>query len=341
MLHHISGGLRLSALHAIAIFCSLFGSVHLSASDFCRELTLAYSDGDIGGRLQAPFEDFPDTAFSRRSFAELGYDGFHQLTANGRYQFQQHRFYINFDRTRLDTQADADLSFSTTGDFDPNTGVPSGIADGGALSGSNGGLIFTDADGVVGIAQPLQVPVKTNIDLDLYRLGYQYEFTHSVFDRRLELSPGVELAMLDFDYRLQVEAPVVTPGNPSLSPSFGVDAIFTQIPDPDFAAFAVAIPTSVDRSYTEGALRIGGTAEFWLNERLSLTAEVYDSLPVDDWAQVRSVMAGIRFSAYRWAKAELLFQLRAGQETLEYEDGLDDLRAEYRDLVEGAVSVRF
>ncbi|WP_250461322.1 hypothetical protein [Microbulbifer litoralis] len=282
-----------------------------SADEFCRDISLGYTSGDIDGHVQAPFSRYPDSTPLRANFSEQGYDGFHQLNFSAGYNYGRNRFRLDYDRTRLgDNRADIPLS---------------SLAD--------------------EITAP--VPVVVSSRLDLYRVGYERLFDMELFGRPLTLAPGAELAILDFDHRQRLDPdaiPTVTPVEDLDTIDFG-DAFYDGVPSGIFdgdPGFVIAVPTEIDRSYTETGIRLGGEAKYRLSERFSLTAELYDSIPVDGRPEVFTGLIGLRLEVFATDSVALDLELRGGRETIEYEDHpADDLRAEYRDLVEGRIRLRF
>jgi hypothetical protein len=318
---------------------SLFVADQLAAAELCRELSLSYTSGDIDGHLQAPFEGFNSNppGPSRQSFSDLGYDGFHQLNFKGSYQYAQNRFYLRYDRTRLDNDINlpADPLLLAADTNAQTLNPPLNVFDYGSFVAADVGN-FT-------------VPVNFSSQLDLYRLGYQRLFELEFIGRKLILAPGAELAVFDFDYRQTLDrgAAPIAQGTPSLNPDFiGTGPIPWDILDSidSTAAFAIAIPTDINRSYTKTGLRIGGEAKYWLSERFALTAELYDSVPVDDWPEIFNAKLGLRFKLFAGAHTAVYLHGSYGREAIEYRDEdsfSDDVRAEYRDLLEGGISVRF
>lgn len=303
-------------LHRALLAAIFLGSAGLSAADDgcqCREVSLGYTSGHIDGHLRAPFADLPGGEPLRPDFNDLGYDGFHQLNFAGHYDYGRNRFYLHYDRTRLN-ENHVDLR----------------------LRGLDGEITpFT--------------PVVVSSKLDLYRLGYRRLFDTELWGNRLVLAPGAELVALDFEHRQRIDTDALPEVVPDLDFDFiGPGGDFSGLPadiiGEDFPGdIAIAVPTDIDRSYTKTGLRIGAEAEYALGERLSLTAELYDSIPASNWPEIFTAKLGLRFKVFDSSRASLYLFANAGHETLEYENDSrgDDIKAEYRDLIQGGISLSF
>lgn len=299
------------------------------ADELCREISLGYTSGDIDGYPQGP-SNLAVMAFSPvhrgSDFNSLGFDDFHQWNFESAYSYGRNRFYLHYDRTQLDN------------DFDIEPPSEEDLAG------------VTSPSGFIAVRTPLDVSTQ----LDYYRLGYQRLFELEWLGRRLTLAPGVEMNVLDFDHQLDIETTLmpIEPGSSSPSSIYeslntsayfsdaNAIAAFTANPD-----FAVARPIAVVHpDYTKWGLRIGGEAEFHLSERLSLTAELYDTAGIDDWPDVFTGKLGFRFKLYEGNSAAIDLFGRGGAETIKLDRDKtpwNDLRAEYRDLIEGGIRVRF
>lgn len=294
-------------LHRAALLaaCLGFSSTSPAAEQLCREISLSYTSGDLGGHLQAQPEgpmgllDPP-----RYSYSALGIDGFHQWNLKGRYDYARNRFYLGYDRTRLRREVQIEQSL-TIGDNPPHS---------------------------------FWIPMDFSNRLDLYRLGYRRLFEMQA----LTLAPGAEIIALDFDYQLEHQAPLVEPGvvgvlDPSLI-SFG-DFVNLRPWEPAFTI--AAPPLATDRSYTKTALRIGGEVEYRLGERWSLSAEIYDSVSGSGRPRLFSATLDLRFTVFSGQHSAVQLYVGTGRETLRYSSGADNVRAEFRDLLRGGISLSF
>lgn len=307
----------------LAVLAAAFLLPHAATADeLCREISLGYTSGDIGGYPQGP-ANLAVIGFSPvnhgSDFNTLGFDDFHQWNFEGGYHYGRNRFYLGYDRTRLNNEFDIEP---------PTEEELAGVS-------SPGGFTV------------VRTPLDVSTQLDYYRLGYQRLFELEWLGRRLTLAPGVEMNVLDFDYRLNMETTLV-PVEDSVY-AFDPDAPFSSIDDASGvlgdADFSIAEPIAVIRpDYTKWGLRIGGEAEFHLSERLSLTAELYDTAGIDDWPDVFTGKLGFRFRLYEGNNTAIDLFGRGGAETIKLnrdETRWNDLRAEYRDLIEGGIRVRF
>src|SRR5262245_21804670 len=104
---------------------------------------------------------------------------------------------------------------------------------------------------------------KTSDKFDWLRAGAGWQF--ELFDHRLELFPKLELAFLDFSYKLS-------------SPS------------------AIA-----ERAYIKGCVRLGAQASYHLNQRWSLDFDGGGSIPISNTPQIATISGTVHFELFRTA----------------------------------------
>lgn len=312
------------AAFAIAI-TGIAGAAQADEDCQCREISIAYTSGHIDGYPQGPantvlvngYTPIPDYSFN-----SLGFDGFHQWNFKSHYDYGRNRFYLDYDRTRLEN--DYNFPVPTAEDFE------------GTSSPYPGSFIA------------VSIPQNFSGRLDYYRLGYQRLFEFEWLGRSLTLAPGVEMNVLDVEKRIEVERHLIPPEYVAVIPDYDIIGGGAYI-DPADPSYTIDQPpysqvVTADPGYTKWGLRIGGEADYQLSERLSLTAELYDTAPIDDWPDVFTAMLGVRYRVYGGESASVDLFARGGAETIKLDRGetpWNDLRAEYRDLIQGGISVRF
>jgi len=189
--------------------------------DLTFTLDFRFMYGEVDGFAQSPSDGTPGTTSpSRPTLSEIGIDDASIFDASLNFQFDQHIFTAGTQFIRLrgsDTLSTALISES---------------------------ILF-----------PAGTSVDSDVKLDWYRFGYQYEFRFDLgSSQHFRVAPGIEGVFLDFDYELD-----------------------------DGGALRAG------RSYMKGGARLGGTAEWLINERFSLEASGWWGLPIDNTAEILSV----------------------------------------------------
>lgn len=133
------------------------------------------------------------------------------------------------------------------------------------------------------VSFPAGTRVRSDIDLNWLRAGagWQFEFV----DRRLELIPKAEFAMLDFQYEL----------------SGGGQA--------------------AGRSYSKGCVRLGLESRYRFSPMVSVSLNAEGALPLDNTPQIAAVTGGVVFDLLPRSRGvrPTLF-VGGGAQRIEYED---------------------
>ena len=167
---------------------------------------------------------------------------------------------------------------------------------------------------------PAGTRVNSQVQLDWYRFGYEYAFEFDLGDDasagRFRLAPGVEGVLLDFDYEA--------------SAAGGLHA---------------------HRSYAKAGVQIGGSAEWQTRGRLSIAADGFWGLPIDNTAQILSVdllakyrLWGGRPGAWNSGSFGGDAYIGIGFERIEYEDTqtvTNHVRADLGPLLIAGIEIRF
>lgn len=183
-----------------------------AADGFGTELEGSLRYGPIRGYLQTPNGGSPGTTSAQRpTFQELNIDDFLSPDVALRLHWNDHAFYGGASLVRLDGNSTLDTTLISHG-----TTFPAGTA------------------------------VKSSVQLDSYRLGYEYRFAwKNEAGTSLWIAPAAGIAMLNFDYSLKGGGGLTAQrgyfvGSPQLgvhagwSPSgrFSVDGgIFNSLPE--------------------------------------------------------------------------------------------------------------
>ncbi|MBN1510061.1 MAG: hypothetical protein JW955_24660 [Sedimentisphaerales bacterium] len=158
---------------------------------------------------------------------------------------------------------------------------------------AGGRIIHLSGDGTLdeplvsqSIAFAAGLPVKANIQLDWYRLGYRYRLPLDWGDRTIELYPSIGAALFDFQYTLAGQ---------------GID--------------------SVDRSYTTVGAQIGFGLTWPLTKRWSLCGEVLAPIPISHTPEILSAQLALKYRLLTHKGLSLSGLFGVGYDQIRYEDG--------------------
>jgi len=232
--------------------------------------------GPISGYVQTPRGGAPGTTSAQRpTFRELNMDDFFSPEVSLRLRWREHGLYAGASLVRLDGDSTLNTPLVSQG-----TSFPAGAA------------------------------VKSEVQLDWYRLGYQYRITWSnEAGTSLSLSPAVGAALLNFDY--------------SLSADGGLSA---------------------NRGYIVGAPQFGLGAEWTPPGRFSIAGGIFSSLPEVSNLFILSVQ--LTGSYQLWGRGERggrIF-LGVGYDWLDYKDGQqvpNHIKAEFGPMLLFGIGTRF
>ena len=157
---------------------------------------------------------------------------------------------------------------------------------------------------------PAGSSVTSDIQLDWYRFGYQYEFSIDLGEGsgEFDLAPGVEADLLDFSYSLD---------------GGGAHA---------------------HRSYAKPGLRIGGTIEWLTDSPFSVEATAFWGLPISDTVQVLSLDLVGRYQLWGRRNSGGSAFLGIGYESIQYEDNQtlsNHIKADIGPLLIAGLQVQF
>jgi len=207
------------------------------------------SYGSVDGFLQTPNGGAPGTASSRRpTLRELGIDD--AVVYEGGLRAQWRHVEIAGGAQFIDLSGSATLSQSLLDH---------------------------------GVAFPAGARVRSDVSLDWYRAGGGWKF--ALADRRLELTPRIEGALLDFSSALD------------------------------------GAGTRAQRRYAKGALRLGIEGIWHFSLPLSLELNGAASLPLENTPQIATVHGVVQWQP--WPQSHCLrptLFLGAGAEWIDYED---------------------
>ncbi len=212
-------------------------------------LDLRYMYGETDGFVQTPRGGEEGTTSNNRpSLSEMGIDDVHAFDASLEFQLDQHIFIAGGEFIRMNGSDTLSRNLTSQAVF-----FPAGTS------------------------------VEADVQLDWYRLGYQYEFALDLEgEQQLLLAPGIQGVILDFDYQLD--------GGGALQ---------------------------VDRSYAKGGVRIGGTVEWLTGGPFSLEAGAWWGMPISNTAEILSVEL---IGRYRFWDDRAAAYLGVAFESIEYED---------------------
>jgi hypothetical protein len=137
------------------------------------------------------------------------------------------------------------------------------------------------------VSQNVSFPAGTDVrfedDLNWLCVGGGWKFVFA--DRRLELIPKAEFALLDFNYKLSGGG------------------------------------QSADRAYMKGCFRLGVESRYRFNRVISLSLEAGAAVPISNWPQIAALTGKIEFALFpeRRRIRPMLF-LGGGVQRIEYED---------------------
>jgi len=179
-----------------------------------------------------------------------------------------------------------------------------------------GGYQAMDFDSSGTLARPLVsrsinfgsgTPFSTSDSFDWFRVGVGWKF--ELLDRKLEIMPKIDVAVLDFSYRLS-------------SPS-----------------------AEVSRSFTKGAGRLGLEAVYRFTPRLALKVDGAASIPVSNTPQIATVTATANFDLLSHpAPVRPSVFLGLGFQRIDYEDNQplpNHIRVDTGPFVTAGVAVSF
>ena len=244
---------------------------------FGLELEGALRYGPIHGYLQTPSGGAPGTTSSQRpTFKELNIDDFLSPEASLDLRWRNHAFYGGASLVHLDGNSTLDSTLVSQG-----TTFPAGAA------------------------------VKSVIDLDLYRLGYQYSFSWGTeTGRRLTISPGAGVALLNFDYSLK----------------------------------AASGGLAAHRSYLVGGPQLGFSAEWTPPGRFSVAGGIFSSLPEVSNLFILSTQVTWGFRLWGHGERAGKIFLGVGYDWLDYEDNQpvpNHIKADFGPMLRFGINARF
>jgi hypothetical protein len=161
------------------------------------------------------------------------------------------------------------------------------------------------------ISFPANSEVASDIRLDWYRFGYLYTFDLSPKDHRktVFISPGVDIALLDFHYELK-----------------GVE------------------DEHVNRSYTKGSLRLLCNIDWKISDGLDLQAGASGSLPISNTPSIINLSLAAEKNLFSTSGIIGSAYLGIAYEKIEYEDNQDvpnHIKAEMWPLVTTGLKMKF
>jgi|GEM_PF-1593702 len=163
--------------------------------------------------------------------------------------------------------------------------------------------------------------VTADVKLDLFRLGYGRRFHREISGKSLLFYPCVELAALDFHYK------VVRTTEPAHKASVPEGLVAEEMPEVRYG--------DINRSYTKTGIRLGARAEYLFGRRLALTARFLNSLDIENQPQVRTASLGLRYRVSESEQEASYLHFQLGREVLDYRDEQplpNHIRAEYKNL---------
>lgn len=237
-----------------------------------------YLFGGVDGYLQTPSGGAPGTtSHNRPSLDELGFHNVNIFDGALSVQFDAHVLLLGAQIVRLDGSDTLKSDLITQ-----STVFPAGTRE------------------------------SAKIQLDWYRIGYEYQFQFDLGGNagQLRIAPGIEAVLLDFDYQLNA------PGN-----------------------------LRAHRAYAKGGARIGGTAQWLTGSPISIEANGFWGLPIDGTAQILSVDLVGKYQLWGarkgWGGA---VYLGVGYEKIEYQDNQtvpNHINVNLGPLLVAGVEIRF
>ena len=148
--------------------------------------------------------------------------------------------------------------------------------------GLDGRAILDDSLVSRGVTFPSGTPVHAETDLNWMRVGTGWKF--ELVNRRLELFPKVELALLDFSYALSGGG------------------------------------QTVERSYAKGCLRLGLEGRYRVSRRVSVNLDGEASAPISNTPQIASLAGTVQFDLQPDGRVRPTLFIGGGAQRIEYED---------------------
>lgn len=223
--------------------------------DFGIGLRFGYLYGEANGFLQTPSGGNPGTSSSHRpKLDEIGADEFQAFDAALDLSWREH--HVDF---------------------------------GGQWIGLDGSDTLDSTLVSRGVTFPAGTHVHSDVTLDWYRLGYRYRFDIPLGEQQhLFLAPGIQGALLDYDYNLDGGG------------------------------------RSISRSFPQAGVRLGGTAEWRPHPIFAIEATAWWGIPIDETAEITdlSLLARVRVFKLERGPAAWL-HLGIGYEHIEFKDNQD------------------
>lgn len=223
--------------------------------DFGIGLRFGYLYGEANGFLQTPSGGNPGTSSSHRpKLDEIGADEFSAFDGALDLSFREHHVDLGGQWIGLDGSGTLDRTLVSRG-----------------------------------VTFPAGTRVQSDVTLEWYRLGYRYRFDIPLGERQhLFLAPGVQGALLDYDYQLSGGG------------------------------------RSVARSFPQAGARLGGTAEWRPHPIFAIEATAWWGLPIDETAEITDLSLVGRVRAFQIERGpSAWFHIGIGYEHIEFEDDQD------------------
>jgi len=146
----------------------------------------------------------------------------------------------------------------------------------------DGRAVLSDSLVSRNVTFPSGTPVHAETDLNWARMGTGWKF--EMADRRVELFPKIEFAVLDFSYAL----------------AGGGQA--------------------VERSYAKGCLRLGLEATYRFNRLVSVNLDGGASAPISNTPQIATLVGTVQFDLQPGGRVRPTLFVGGGAQRIEYED---------------------
>lgn len=247
-----------------------------STYDLDIDLGVTYQYSPIRGYLQTPHGGEPGTTSENRpTFEELNIDTVSLVSSSLLISRNRHNFYGRIQLAHL------------SGDSVLNNELTS-----------------------QGVTYPADSQVSADINLDLYRLGYQHRFFfESDKQGRFEIDPTIEIAFFDFAYKLD-----------------SLEGL------------------STDRSYIKGACRIGAEAHWYANDRLTISSGVIGPVPISNTPQIWTLDLTAKYQLWGKGPRGGAAIIGIGYQHIEYEDDQtvpNHIKFEISPILRGGLQIVF